>query len=103
MQDLGILDCLPWKLRERISKNKRTIHLLSEAILLTVCGIPDIIRSKKKDVDCDIVSDWPAIRRRRVICQEQSCVSICKWYASHVPENQHKSEFLVRHVPIHRH
>jgi len=37
------VDGLPWKLRECVSDDEGSVHLCSEAILLTVCGVPDVI------------------------------------------------------------
>jgi hypothetical protein len=61
MQDLRILDSLPGKLRESITKNRSSVHLLSEPILLTVGCIPDIICPNEKDIDGNVVSDWPTV------------------------------------------
>jgi hypothetical protein len=61
MENLGVFDGLPRKLRECLPYDKTTVHLLSESILLAIRCIPDIIGPKEKKVDCNIVGDGPAI------------------------------------------
>lgn len=61
MEDSGIVDRLPGKLREGLPNDKCPVHLLTEAVLLAVCRVPNVIGSEKEGVDEDIVPDGPAV------------------------------------------
>jgi len=71
IKDLRIFDGLPGKLRECVSFDESSVHLLSESILLTICSVPDIIRGEEENIDGDIVVDWPLIVGWGMICEVQ--------------------------------
>jgi hypothetical protein len=61
IKDLRVLKRSPGELRERLSVDEGSGHLLSEPVLLAVGCVPDVIRAKEEDVDGDVVVDGPSV------------------------------------------
>lgn len=86
-------------MRERLSDNECSLLHLSEPVLLAITCVKDIIRAKKEDVEGDIDTDGPLVDRRVVSDEVKNTMAISQRNTSHVPEDEHITPLLMRHVP----
>lgn len=102
LDSLWVFYRLPRQLRECPPLHQGTPLLLPEPVLLTVGGVPDPIHEDIGNIKCHESEAIPAVYRRCVVGQVDSTVTVAQGYASQIPKDEHKSPFLVIHVPITR-
>lgn len=96
---LGVLHGLPWQLREGFSQNHASTLLLTESVLLTVCGIPHPVDEKVQSVQTSEGVSVPLVGRWVMVGKVDGAVAVAQGHASQVPEDEHEPPFLEIHVP----
>lgn len=95
----GVVDCLPWDLGEGLAELKGALFHLSEAVLLGVARVPDPVAEDEHEEHGAVGEGGEAVVFGVVVNKVEGAVAVGHWDTSHVPENQHITPLLVRHVP----
>jgi len=98
-QSLGVLHGLPRQLRESVTGDQGAALLLTEAVLLTVGGVPDPVDKQVRDVEESEEEAVPVVLAGVVVGQVNGAVAVAQRHTGQVPEDEHEAPLLVVHIP----
>lgn len=94
-----ILQHLFRQVRESLSDLGVTSDDLTERVFLSIGGVEEVVSDRQDGKQGHVVRSGPVVLTWVVVVEIQSTMAVSVWDTGNVPEDQHESKLLVRHVP----